>query len=81
MGVHLLVLPFKMGIYRKRNVHCIGSSLVIAWVSATKQASHTHKLFTLWREKGTEKLAPIICAHAVAEEGHRLACSCLLCPL
>lgn len=27
MGVHLLVLPFKMGIYRKRNVHCIGSSL------------------------------------------------------
>ena len=27
MGVHLLVLPFKMGIYRKRNVHQIGSSL------------------------------------------------------
>lgn len=27
MGVHLLVLPFKMGIYRKRNVHGIGSSL------------------------------------------------------
>lgn len=30
MGVHLLVLPFKMGIYRKRNVHQIGSSLYIA---------------------------------------------------
>ena len=30
MGVHLLVLPFKMGIYRKRNVHQIGSSLFIA---------------------------------------------------
>ena len=29
MGVHLLVLPFKMGIYRKRNVHQIGSSLEI----------------------------------------------------
>ena len=27
MDVHLLVLPFKMGIYRKRHVHCIGSSL------------------------------------------------------
>ena len=27
MDVHLLVLPSKMGIYRKRNVHCIGSSL------------------------------------------------------
>ena len=30
MGVHLLVLPFKMGIYRKRNVHQIGSSLKTA---------------------------------------------------
>ena len=74
------------------------------WVSATKQASHTHKLFTLrrkngyreawscllcprWggrrvqrslflspvptlrRKKGTEKLAPVTCAHAAAEEG------------
>ena len=29
MGVHLLVLPFKMGIYRKRNVHQIGSSLFV----------------------------------------------------
>lgn len=32
MGVHLLVLPFKMGIYRKRNVHGIGSSLAGAGV-------------------------------------------------
>ena len=48
MGVHLLVLPFKMGIYRKRNVHCIGSSLFIARVSAAKQASHTLKLSIVW---------------------------------
>ena len=54
--------------------------LFIAWVSATKQASHTHKLFTLRRKKGTEKLAPISCAHAEAEEGHREACSYHLCP-
>ena len=25
---------------------------------------------TLWRKKGTEKLAPISCAHAEAEEGY-----------
>ena len=37
------------------------------WVSATKQASHTHKLFTLRRKKGTEKLDPVSCAHSVAE--------------
>ena len=54
--------------------------LFTAWVSATKQASHTHKLFTLRRKKGTEKLVPISCAHAKAEEGHRGACSYLLCP-
>ena len=35
---------------------------------------------TLRRKKGTEKLAPVICAHAAAEEGHREACSCHLCP-
>ena len=35
---------------------------------------------TLWRKKGTEKLAPISCAHTVAEEGYREACSYLLCP-
>ena len=36
MGVHLLVLPFKMGIYRKRNVHGIGSSLPCLWgITAT----------------------------------------------
>ena len=34
----------------------------------------------LRRKKGTEKLAPVTCAHAVAEEGHREACSCHLCP-
>ena len=28
-------------------------SLFIVWVSAMKQASHTHKLFTLRRKKGT----------------------------
>jgi hypothetical protein len=28
---------------------------------------------TLRRKKGTEKLDPISCAHAEAEEGHRLA--------
>ena len=50
------------------------------WVSATKQASHTLKLSTLWWKKGTEKLAPVTCAHAVAEEGYREACSCHLCP-
>ena len=54
--------------------------LSIAWVSATKQASHTHKLFTLRRKKGTEELVPVSCAHAMAEEGYRLACSYLLCP-
>ena len=54
--------------------------LSIAWVSATKQASHTHKLFTLRRKKGTEKLAPISCAHVEAEEGHREAWFYLLCP-
>ena len=52
----------------------------IVWVSATKQASHTHKLFTLRRKKGTEKPVPIFYAHAKAEEGHRGACSYLLCP-
>ena len=35
---------------------------------------------TLRQKKGTEKLAPVICAHAEAEEGHREACSYLLCP-
>ena len=45
----------------------------IVWVSATKQASHTHKLFTLRQKKGTEKLDPISCAHVEAEEGYRLA--------
>ena len=45
----------------------------IVWVSATKQASHTHKLFTLRQKKGTEKLDPISCAHVEAEEGHREA--------
>ena len=35
---------------------------------------------TRWRKKGTDQLVPISCAHAKAEEGHRLACSCLLCP-
>ena len=35
---------------------------------------------TLRRKKGTEKLAPVTCAHAAAEEGHREACSCHLCP-
>ena len=41
---------------------------------------YTHKLFTLRRKKGTEKLAPVSCAHVEAEEGYRLACSYLLCP-
>ena len=40
----------------------------IVWVSATKQASHTHKLFTLRQKKGTEKLDPISCAHTEAKE-------------
>ena len=35
---------------------------------------------TLRRKKGTEKLAPVTCAHAAAEEGHSEACSCHLCP-
>ena len=35
---------------------------------------------TLRRKKGTEELLPITCAHAEAKEGHREACSCLLCP-
>ena len=35
---------------------------------------------TFRRKKGTEKLAPISCAHAEAKEGYREACSCLLCP-
>ena len=52
----------------------------IAWVSAEKQASHPHKLFTLRRKNGTEKFLPVSCAHAVAEEGYRLACSYLLYP-
>ena len=39
----------------------------IVWVSATKQASHTHKLFTLRQKKGTEKLDPISCAHVEAK--------------
>ena len=32
------------------------------------------------RKKGTEELVPISCAHAKVEEGHREACSYLLCP-
>ena len=40
----------------------------MVWVSATKQASHTHKLFTLRQKKGTEKLDPISCAHTEAKE-------------
>ena len=35
---------------------------------------------TLRRKKGTEKLAPVICAHTAAEEGYREACPCHLCP-
>ena len=35
---------------------------------------------TLRRKKGTEELLPITCAHSEAKEGHREACSCLLCP-
>ena len=35
---------------------------------------------TFRRKKGTEELLPITCAHAEAKEGHREACSCLLCP-
>ena len=35
---------------------------------------------TLRRKKGTEELAPIICAHVEAEEGHREACPYHLCP-
>ena len=35
---------------------------------------------TLRREKGTEKLVPIICAHAEEEEGYREACTYHLCP-
>ena len=35
---------------------------------------------TLRQRKGTERLAPVTCAHAAAEEGHREACSCHLCP-
>ena len=35
---------------------------------------------TLRRKNGTEELVPISCAHAEAEEGHREACSCHLCP-
>ena len=34
---------------------------------------------TLRRKKGTEKLAPVICAHTAAEEGYREACPCHLC--
>ena len=45
----------------------------IVWVSATKQASHTHKLFTLRQKKGTEKLDPISCAHTEAKEWYREA--------
>ena len=48
------------------------------WVSATKQASHTHKLFTLRRKKGTEKPVPIFYAHAKAEEGHRHREACFV---
>ena len=35
---------------------------------------------TLRRKKGTEKLAPVTCAHTAAEEGYREACPCHLCP-
>ena len=35
---------------------------------------------TLRRKKGTEELVPVACAHAEAEEGHKGACSYLLCP-
>ena len=35
---------------------------------------------TLRRKKGTEKLAPVICAHTAAEEGYREVCPCPLCP-
>ena len=31
-------------------------------------------------EQIAEKLAPVTCAHAATEEGHREACSCHLCP-
>ena len=35
---------------------------------------------TLRRKKGTDRLAPVTCAHAEAEEGYRPACPCHLCP-
>ena len=47
MGVHLLVLPFKMGIYRKRNVHCIGSSLKSLWVWESCFVADTHAMKSL----------------------------------
>lgn len=47
MGVHLLVLPFKMGIYRKRNVHQIGSSLNSLWVLEACFAPDTHAMESL----------------------------------
>ena len=47
MGVHLLVLPFKMGIYRKRNVHQIGSSLNSLWVLEACFAAYIHAVESL----------------------------------
>ena len=73
---HKLFIVWVSAIKQASHTHTMKS----LWVSATKQASHTHKLFTLRRKKGTEKLAPVSCAHVEAEEGYRLACFCLLCP-
>ena len=76
-GFHNLGISNKTSLPYPQAFHSVGISsktsfpypqTFIVWVSATKQASHTHKLFTLRRKKGTDQLDPISCAHTEAKE-------------
>ena len=74
----LCVTPPYLGLRAQR-------SLRLSSVPTLRQKKGTEKLIlspvpTLRQKKGTEKLAPVSCAHAEAEEGHREACACPLCP-
>ena len=37
-----------------------------------QRSLHLSPVPTLWKKKGTEKLVPVTCAHALEEEGYRL---------
>ena len=77
MDVHLLVLPFKMGIYRKRHVHCIGSSLETRRAQPSPQACAVPMK---WNQEGTATVVSLCCAHEMKPGGHSHRRKSVLCP-